>query len=131
MVTTTGWSDSSAWMASVFTTQQSGDLTHVEFWTTSNDAQYDLYVYDGGHNGGFSGTQLASQAGTCQELGYYSIPLDTPVERTTGQQFTVAVKMRTLGYDRPLPIEYTISGEVEPLIQSGVCFERHGDLDSW
>ncbi len=126
IVDAAGYDDSSAWMASVFTTGQSGDLTHVEFWTTDYNAGYELYVYDG-----FFGTQLASQAGTCEEWGYYSIPLDTPVERTTGQQFTVAVKMTTPGYYFPLPVEYWVSGVVAPPIQSGVCFVRHLDWDPW
>ena len=125
-VTDVGWLDSSAWMASVFTTQQSGNLTNVDFWTTSNSAQYQLYVYNG-----FFGTQLASQSGTCNESGYYSIPFGTPIARTAGQQFTVAVKMTTPGYNYPLPIEYTISGKVQPPIQSGVCYERHLDSDPW
>ena len=118
--------DSSAWMASVFTSNQSGYLTHVDFWTTSNNAQYELYVYDGSF-----GSLLAYQTGTCNELGYYSIPLDTPVWVTAGQQFTVTVKMTTPGYNYPLPVEYLISGLVEPPIQSGVCYVRHYDGASW
>ena len=127
IVTATGWADSSsAWMASVFTAQQSGNLTSVDFWTTSNNAQYELYVYDGSF-----GTQLASQSGNCSEFGYYSIPLDGPIATTAGQQFTVAVKMTTPGYDYPLPIEAQKLDWVDPPIQNGVCFERHLDSDPW
>ena len=115
-----------AWMASVFTSEQDGNLTHVEFWTTSNNTQYDLYVY----NDSFGG-QLAYQTGTCAEYGYYSIPLTTPVPLTNTQQFTIAVKMTTPGFDYPLPAEYQISGNIEPPIQPGVCFIRHEDGDAW
>ena len=53
LATSAGYGDSSAWMASVFDTQQSGEITHVDFWTTSNNAHYELYIYDG-----FFGSQL-------------------------------------------------------------------------
>ena len=121
-----GYSDNSAWMASVFTCEHVGYLTYVDFWTTSNSAQYELHVYDGSF-----GAELASQSGTCDELGYYSIPLDTWLPMIAGQQFTVAVKMTTSGYNYPLALEYEISGTVEPTIQSGVCYTRQGDADAW
>ena len=127
IVTATGWDDSdSAWMASIFTAQQSGNLTSVDFWTTSNNAQYEIYVY----NGSF-GTQLASQSGNCSEFGYYTIPLDNPIAMSAGQQFTVAVKMTTPDYDYPLPIEAQKLDWVDPPIQDGVCFEKHLDSDTW
>jgi C1A family cysteine protease len=126
-----GYSGSdSAWMANVFTCEQDGDLTHVDFWTTSNGAQYELYVYDGSLPDSL-GSLRASKSGTCDELGYYSIPLDTQVPMTAAQQFTVAVKMTTLGHIYPLPVEFEIPGTVEPPIQSGVCFSRHYDWSSW
>ncbi|MBA7676596.1 hypothetical protein ES703_84840 [subsurface metagenome] len=130
-VANVGWTGyDSAWMASVFTSEQAGDLTHVDFWTTSNGAQYELYVYDGSLPDSL-GTLRASKSGTCDELGYYSIPLDSPLAMTADHQFTVAVKMTTPGYDRPLPVEYKFTGIVEPPIQSGVCFERRLDTDPW
>jgi C1A family cysteine protease len=117
------------WMGSVFNSGQDGDLTHVEFWTTSNNAEYELYVYDGSF-----GTQLAYQAGTCDELGYYSIPLNTPVPLANGQQFSVAVEITTPGYYFPLPAEGCLEdgGVVlaDPPIQTGVSFYSE-DGRSW
>jgi len=112
-----GYLDTSAWMASIFTSGQDGDLTHVDFWTTSNNAQYELYVLDGSF-----GSQLASQTGTCAESGYYSIPLDTPISLSNGQQFTVAVKMTTPGWDFPIAIEDVLTDYYEPPIQTDVSF---------
>ncbi|GAH34513.1 unnamed protein product, partial [marine sediment metagenome] len=117
--------DTSAWMASVFTSGQDGNLTHVDFWTTSNNATYELYVYDGSF-----GSQLAYQTGSCAEFGYYSIPLTTPVSVTNGQQFTVAVKMTTPGFDYPIPIELA-TDICEPSIQTEVCFVKLLDSDPW
>ena len=121
-----GYGDNEAWMASVFTANQDSDLTHVDFWTTSNNAQYEIYVWDG-----FFGTQLAHQTGTCQEYGYYSIPLSAPISRNAGQQFTVGVTMTTPGYNYPMAVEYESTGTVEPPIQTGVSFARHTGSDSW
>ena len=125
-VSAVGYGDNDAWMASVFTADQASDLTHVDFWTTSNNAQYEIYVWDG-----FFGTQLAHQTGTCSEDGYYSIALSAPISIDAGQQFTVGVDMTTPGYNYPIPIEKEISGEVEPPIQSNVSFIRHTGSDSW
>jgi hypothetical protein len=118
--------NTAAWMASVFTAPNSGDLTHVDFWTTSNNAQYELYVWDT-----FFGTELAHQTGNCQEYGYYSIPLTTTISVDSGQQFTVGVKMTTPGFDYPIPIEYEITELVEPHIQSNVSFIRYNASYPW
>jgi len=116
---------SSAWMASVFTATQAGRLNAADFWTTSNNAQYVIYVY----NGQF-GSVLATQTGTCAEQGYYSIPLTTAVNLNAGQQFTVAVKMTTPGHNYPLPIEQ-VSYYCSPIIQTGVSFAKRNDGDAW
>jgi len=130
-----GCSAPSAWVANIFTASQDGTLTHVDFWTTSNNAAYEIYVYlDGDISNGLQNLAI-SQTGTCQEFGYYSIPLATPVSLTRGQPFTVAVKMTTPGYNYPLPVEIKLQqGEktvADPPIQSGVSFARCGDGDAW
>ena len=121
-----GYGDSRAWMASNFTADQSGNLTHVDFWTTSNNAEYEIYVWDG-----FFGSELANQTSNCLELGYYSIPLNTPISMDAGQQFTVGVNMTTPGYNFPIPVEKEISGWVSPTIQTNVSFIRHNSSCSW
>jgi len=130
MVTDGGCGAPSAWMADIFTSTQDGSLTHVDFWTTSNDAQYDIYVYfDGDISNGLD--NLATlQSGTCQEFGYYSIPLTSPVSLTSGQPFTIAVNMTTPGYNFPIPVE-TMSGLADPPIQPGVSYYRCGDVGAW
>jgi len=121
-----GYDDNSAWMASVFTAAQLGDLTHVDFWTTSSNTQYEFYVWDN-----FFGTELAHQTGNCQEFGYYSLPLSAPISMDAGQQFTVGVKMTTPGFDHPIPIECAIPDEVAPPIQPSVSFIRFDASDPW
>jgi PGF-CTERM protein len=125
-VSAVGYGDSGAWMASNFTADQSGNLTHVDFWTTSNNAEYEIYVW-----GGYFGNELANQTGNAQEFGYYSIPLNTPIPMDAGQQFTVGVNMTTPGYGYPIPVEYKILGTVSPTIQTNVSFIRYNSSYSW
>ena len=94
-----------AWMANVFTMTASGMLTHADFWTVSNNAGYEIKVYQDGNPGNGLTNNLTSQSGTCQEAGYYSIPLTSPVSVSAGQPYTIAVKMTTTGYNYSIPIE--------------------------
>ena len=120
-----GISGDTGWMANVFTASAGGALTHVEFWVTSNDAQYEIVVWEGRF-----GAQLAHQTGSCQEWGYYSIALDSPISMGSGQEFTIGVKMTTPGYDYPIPVEGGADG-VDPPIQSNVSFIRAKGGGSW
>jgi len=126
-----GCNASSAWMANIFTSNQDGSLTHVDFWTTSNNAEYEIYVYLDGDISDDLQNQVAYQSGTCQEFGYYSIPLSSPVSLTNGQSFTIAVKMTTPAFVFPIPVEYEIPGLVDPPIEIGVSYARCGDTGAW
>jgi len=124
-----------AWIANIFTVTQDGSLTHVDFWTTSNNAEYDIYVYLDGDIGDGLTNLATSQSGTCQEFGYYSIPLTSSVSLTSGQPFTIAVKMTTPGYNYPIPIEAMwVQGATtmaDPPIQTGVSYARCEDVGAW
>lgn len=121
-----GYGDNDAWTASVYTAQASGQLKKVEFWVPSANASYHLYVYDGD----FGSILLAQKSGTLQEMGYYSIPLSTPVNLSQGRAFTVMVKLNTPGYNYPIPIEWVYC-YAQPPIQNGVTFIRNNDGDGW
>ncbi|MEW6141884.1 MAG: C1 family peptidase [Chloroflexota bacterium] len=120
LVNSMGYGSNTAWMGALFTAAEAGNLTRVEFWTTSNNASYQLFVYDGN----LSGTTLYRSEGTCPEMGFYSIKLDPPVALANGQNFAVAVRMTTPGYNFPIPTEYVIQGFVSPPIQQGKTFGK-------
>lgn len=126
-----GYGDNYAWMANVFNITASGMLTHVDFWTTSNNAAYEIYVYQDNNPADGLSSLLRSQTGSCQEAGYYSIALNSPVSVSAGQQYTIAVKMTTPGYDLPIPIELKVTNWCEPSIQTGVSYIRHSDTGTW
>jgi len=129
-VTSLGYGDNSAWMAAVYEAKSYGKLTNVEFWVTSSNASYQLYIYDGF----FGNNLLSSKTGTLNEAGYYSIPLDNPINLNKNQQFTIQVKLTTPGYNYPIPVERYISGWIyspNPPIQTNKTFIRHNDTDMW
>ena len=135
LVSAIGCGTPSAWMANIFTSTQNGSLTHVDFWTSSDNAEYDIYVYlDGNISDGLDNL-ARSQSGTYQEFGYYSIPLSSPVSLTNGQPFTIAVKMKTPGFDGPIPVEAKViqgvTTLVDPPIQTGKSFARCSDTGPW
>jgi C1A family cysteine protease len=104
-----------AWCAVIFTPDITGTLHTVDFWTTSVNATYEIRVYGRMDNGRMK--RLRSiQWGRCEELGYYSIPLFNPVPVNSGEDFVVALKLTTPGYNYPIPID--ILGSLE----SGVCY---------
>lgn len=125
-----------AWMANVFTMTASGTLTHADFWTVSNNAMYEIKVYQDNNPADGLPSPLRSQTGTCQEAGYYSINLTLPVSVSAGQAYTIAVKMTTTGYNYSIPIEAewtTIPPPTtwcDPPIQTGVSY-MSSDGTSW
>jgi C1A family cysteine protease len=144
-VSSAGYGNDYAWMANIFTMTGSGSLTHVDFWTTSNNADYEINIYQDSNPADGLPSPLGSQTGSCEEAGYYSIALDSPVSVSNGQIYTVAVKMTTTGYNYPVPIEYewTVNPPpttmCSPPIQTGVSYMSPdgttwtdiGTTDSW
>jgi C1A family cysteine protease len=119
-----------AWMANVFTMTASGTLTHIDFWATSTNAAYAIYIYQDGNPVDGLTDLRTSQNGTCEEAGYYSINLNSPVSVSAGEKYTIAVKMTTTGYPYPIPIEYVVKNWCEPPIQTGVSY-MSPDGTSW
>jgi len=86
-------------------------LRAVDFWAVDTNMNYEIKIFDTLNNlgdGNYSfGIQLGNtQTGTINEEGYYSIPLDTPVSLTSGDDFIIQIKfVTTTGWGWPLPIE--------------------------
>jgi hypothetical protein len=110
-----GADDPTAWCSVIFTPEVSGTLQSVDFWTTSVNTSYEIRVYDRMDNGRMKGLR-AIQWGRCEELGYYSIPLFKPVPVTRGEEFIVALKLTTPGYNYPIPVD------IMGMLESEVCY---------
>jgi len=120
-----------AWIANVFNMTASGTLTNVDFWATSANAAYAIYIYQDSNPANGLTNQLTSQNGTCQEAGYYSIALNSPIYVSAGVKYTIAVKVTTPGYNYPLPVEYELIGTCDPPIQTNISYSRHEDTGTW
>jgi len=117
MVSAMGWGATTASGAIVFQAPHLQEtLQAVEFFTSSNNAQYEIKVWgtvtQSGNNVSFAGL-LRSQTGVCQEMGYYSIPLTAAIPLTGGKNYAITVKFTTPGYNYPLPIAYAYPGIID------------------
>jgi C1A family cysteine protease len=101
-----------------FVPSQNATLTAVDFWAIDTDMAYEIEIFDTLHTYSdyyaFSNQRGTTQAGTTDEEGYYSIPLDTPVELREGDDVIVQVKFTTTKYGYPIPIDYYIDSDLPP-----------------
>jgi C1A family cysteine protease len=123
-----------AWMANVFRSGPSGEtLKAVSFYTTSNNAAYDAYVYVGLPDASKpdSGTLSARFSGTLDFAGYHTVKLPTPATLPSGASFSVVIEMTTPGYSYPMAIETRVEKYSDKaIIEEGVSFIS-ADGSSW
>lgn len=101
-----GSANDTAWMANVFTASEDSDLRAVSFYAGGVGNSYSISVYTGSVSGPISGTKaIDGQVGTLQAPGYYTVPLASSVALTSGQSFSVVVRLTTPGYSNPIAIE--------------------------
>ena len=105
-----GYGEPTAYGAVRFIPAQDLTLTTVDFWAVDADMKYEIKIFDTinlvGSEYTFCDPLGTTQTGIPNESGYYSIPLDTPVHLTGGNDFIVQVKLTTTGFEYPLPIDY-------------------------
>ena len=121
-----------AWMASVYTAEEESFLEAVSFWSTSDYATYDIYVYDDF----FGATLLSRKEFSCSYAGYYTVPLKDPIPLKEGQKFTLVAKVTTPGYYYPIAYEekdVLDDGTVRanPPIQENATFMKLNEDDKW
>jgi C1A family cysteine protease len=107
---TSSWSygtPTTGWFANVFTAAANDTLTAVSFFTTSSDATYEVSVYTGVTSGPTTGSFAGSQSGARSFPGYHTIALDSSVDLSAGQKFSIVVKVEIpdSGYPYPIPVE--------------------------
>ena len=114
-----------AWCAVTFTPGSTGTLRAVDFWTVSDDTSYEIRVYDDMIDGTMAHL-LYQQEGRCREIGYYSIPLFSPLPVTGGDDVIIAARLTTPGNNYPIPADMSFISPVE----SGRCYLSE-DGQSW
>ena len=118
------------WFAAVFTADTDEDLRAVSLYAAQYNSPYELYSYldpaDGPIN---TSGPVAIQTGTIGGAGYRTIPLDNPVALSTGQTFSVVMKLTTPDHIYPIPVEYPIRNHSsKATAQPGEGYVRHGGV---
>ena len=100
------------WMANIFKATTTGFIKAVGFYAAANSNVYEIYVYTNITAGKpTSGTKFTKvKMGTIAGRGYQTIPLGFLVPITQGKLFSVVVKLKTTGYNYPIPFERRITG---------------------
>jgi C1A family cysteine protease len=102
----TGYSSETGWFANIFTAVTDEPLMAVSFFAGSPNSAYEIYIYTGVSSGPASGTLAGSKTGTISLPGYSTVVLDSSVSLSTGQKFSIMVKLTTPALTEPIPLEY-------------------------
>lgn len=102
-----GAGSNTAWFSNIFTAQASHNVTAVSFYALAVNSAYEVYVYTGVTAGlPRSGTLASTVTGTIPVPGYHTVALTAPAAVSSGQLFSVVVKLTTPGWNYPISIEY-------------------------
>ncbi|AKB85208.1 lectin like domain-containing protein [Methanococcoides methylutens] len=106
-VSSAGYGSTTAWGANVFTAEADETLEAVSFYTTDIDTQYEIYVYLDPMTGSptNSAGEVATKSGTFSEAGYHTVHLDSDVQISSGQDFSVVIKFTTSNDKYPVAME--------------------------
>ena len=97
-----GYGSDSAWFASRFHCAGSGTIRAVSFYTPVPGSAYEVRV--AGRIVDVAAAPAAA-AGAFALGGYHTVRLEAPVAVARGAVFVVAVKLRSPGWDDPIPLE--------------------------
>ncbi|MDT8287563.1 MAG: lectin like domain-containing protein, partial [Elusimicrobiales bacterium] len=94
------------WMANIFTASADGHVRAAGFYTTDVNASYEIYVYTGVPAGSPRGGTLAwSGSGALAAAGYHTVPVAGNVPVSSGQRFSVVVKLTNSSDPYPVAVE--------------------------
>jgi len=87
-------------------------LKAVSFYAGAARSEYVIRVYRNGVPGDPTSGILVSgpQSGTLDAPGYHTVPLTAAPTFEPGVRFAVVVRLRTPGYEFPIPVEYAVEG---------------------
>jgi C1A family cysteine protease len=97
-----------AWGSNVFSSERNEKLEAIGFYTTDLNTVYEIYVYKNPTNGPVNSAKnfAVKENGTCSFPGYHTHLLDSPVNLTSGEKFSVVIKFSNPSYMYPLAIEW-------------------------
>ncbi|WP_044974610.1 lectin like domain-containing protein [Ruminococcus sp. HUN007] len=97
-------------MANIFTARKDEFISGTGFYTTDNNAEYEITVYTDlkDMSDPASGIPNTPQKGTEKYAGYHTISLNDPVKVTEGEIFSVVVSLKNPGTNCPIPVEAAV-----------------------
>jgi len=107
--TSVGYGSTTAWAANIFTPTANERLTAVGLYAVADATSYIISIYDSFNGSSFSNL-LGAVSGTLSNSGYHTIPLASPINLTTGNDFSIVVKLTTPDYNYPIPVEMDFAG---------------------
>jgi C1A family cysteine protease len=119
------------YFSNIFTAQADENIAAVSFYTSSVNSQYKISVYKNVGNTPVSGSALVTDSGTINTPGYHTVTLSQPVRVSSGERFSVVVKLITPGYQFPVALEYPYAGySSRATARSGESFVSNNGV-SW
>ncbi len=100
----------SGYMSNVFTAENDDPVTAVSFYTTEDDAEYEISVYknvkiSSSKPSPVNGTLVSEASGSEKYAGYHTIRLENPVDVKKGDVFSVVVKLTNHNSPYVIPME--------------------------
>lgn len=107
-----GYENPTAWGSNVFSSKGNEKLEAVGFYTTETNTAYEIYIYKDPINGPINPTKnfVVKENGTCSFPGYHTHLLNSSVNLTSGERFSVVIKFSNPSYTYPIAIERQILG---------------------
>jgi len=94
-----GWRDTMTDVSeafNAFTTETSETLVAISFFTSEDDVDYEVNVYDD-FEGGELQNELSSKTGNIEYCGYHTVDLDTPVSLDAQDDFYIYLSLSSGG----------------------------------
>ncbi|MBQ7168919.1 MAG: hypothetical protein IJR63_03330 [Synergistaceae bacterium] len=124
-----------AWAANVFQAGNTKDesISGVGFYTTDNNAAYDLYIFDLGESTpsspvpeNTSNPLYKSENTKVACSGYHVVDIPKNISIGKGHYFSVIMKMSTPKYGFPTAVEQAVSDYASPAINAGESYFASG-----
>jgi len=106
-ITQIGYSELTAWGSNVFSSGGNEKLEAVGFYTTDLNTAYEVYIYKNPTNGPVNSTKnyAVKETGTFSLPGYHTHMLNSTVNLSSGEKFSVVIKFSNPSYTYPLAVE--------------------------
>jgi C1A family cysteine protease len=101
-------------------------VNQVEFWTTDNTTDIDVYIYDSFDGSTLSGLLASKLNNSFAEAGYHSVALDSPYAVTASNDIYVVVEFTNSSYTYPIAVD--IDG---PNVTGSTYWSATGGSGTW